>query len=101
MKGRQQALKHSWDSAAEQLNGIYYDAVNKARAHGTKPSNLGMDIVRLVYYGFGWLLCMFLALSLMAPFVQVSSPHAAAQQTRSKDRRKHDSPMTDAPCFSS
>lgn len=71
---RQQALKHSWDSAAEQLNTIYHDAIKNSTSDSNNNTNFFLIILRLIYYGFHWCICIFLALAFMAPFVKVSSP---------------------------
>ena len=69
---RRQALKHSWDSAADQLNQVYYQARRTpVIAHN---DNLLVLFGRLIYYGLIWAICILLALSLMAPFVKVSPP---------------------------
>ena len=72
-KAREQALKHSWDSAAEQLNEIYYRAVGK-NDQPVVVENVFLHCGRIFYYGLNWLICIVLALLLMAPFVKVSSP---------------------------
>jgi len=104
VKARQQALKHSWDSASDQLNDIYYDAVKKHRNRNKEktqqPMNIFIYLCRLFYYGLNWAFCMFLALSLMAPFVRVSSPQAKATQMNDKNnnnnyRNKHYCTMTE------
>jgi len=72
-KAREQALKHSWDSAADQLNEIYYCAIGKDD-QPVVVDNIFLLLGRLFYYGVNWLICIVLALGLMAPFVKVSSP---------------------------
>jgi len=90
MKARQQALKHSWDSASEQLNGIYYDAVRKRpNKEENKTMNSFTHACRLFYYGLKWLGLMVLALLLMAPFVQVSSPQPNAKQKNDKNNNNY------------
>jgi glycosyltransferase involved in cell wall biosynthesis len=98
MKARQQALKHSWDSASNQLNAIYYDAIKKTKAK-EKKMNIFKHIWGLFYYGLSWLLLMILALLLMAPFVQVSSPQSTKTQKNDKNnnnnyQNKHNSVVT-------
>jgi glycosyltransferase involved in cell wall biosynthesis len=99
-KVRQQALKHSWDSASEQINDIYYEAVKRHKHQGKdQPLNFMIYICRLFYYGMTWLLCMLLALVLMAPFVQVSSPKSKATQMNDRNnnnnyKSKHNSILT-------
>jgi glycosyltransferase involved in cell wall biosynthesis len=90
IKARQQALKHSWDSAGDQLNNIYYDAV-KRHKHQTKNQtmNFMMYLCRLFYYGLNWALCMLLAVLLMAPFVQVSSPKAKTTQMNDRNNNNN------------
>jgi glycosyltransferase involved in cell wall biosynthesis len=102
IKARQQALKHSWDSAGDQLNGIYYDAIRKHQLkEGNKTMNLFTLIWRIFYYGLSWFLLMVLALLLMAPFVQVSAPQATTT-TQKNDKNnnnnyqnKHNSVVTE------
>jgi glycosyltransferase involved in cell wall biosynthesis len=100
IKARQQALKHSWDSAGDQLNQIYYDAV---RQKPNKKENENMNfftyLCRLFYYGFNWAFCIFLAIVLMAPFVKVSSPLVKTAQMNDKNnnnnyQNKHNDIMT-------
>ncbi len=98
MKARQQALKHSWDSAEEQLNGIYYQAIEKSSKE-TSKMNLFKHIWQLFYYGFNWLICILLALCLMAPFVRVSSPRSKTTQINDRNNNsdyqdKYPSTMT-------
>jgi hypothetical protein len=100
IKARQQALKHSWDSAGDQLNQIYYDAV---RQKPNKKENENMNfftyLCRLFYYVFNWAFCIFLAIVLMAPFVKVSSPLVKTAQMNDKNnnnnyQNKHNDVMT-------
>ncbi|CAF1180085.1 unnamed protein product [Adineta steineri] len=90
-KARQQALTHSWDSAGEQLNDIYYDAFKQSK---TKQENRHTNIFtigcRLFYYGLQWLILMLLALFLMAPFVKVSSPRTNAPQKNDKNNNYYE-----------
>jgi glycosyltransferase involved in cell wall biosynthesis len=94
-RARQQALKHSWDSAADQLNHVYHQAVNKRQEHANQSCNDGYILIgRLFYYGFNWLMCILLALCFMAPFVKVSSPNthknlSRIQQQSTDTRNKH------------
>ena len=76
MNARQQALKHSWDSASEQLNEIYHNAVKKS----DEKMNFFSHLFRLFYYGLNWLICVLSALFLMAPFVRVTSPKTTVEQ---------------------
>ncbi|CAF0868576.1 unnamed protein product [Rotaria sordida] len=99
IKARQQALKHSWDSAADQLNNVYYNAIKKTTQH--KETNIIIILFRLFYYGFHWLICMLLALFLMAPFVKVSSPKSTMTQNNNFCRKKQQMYMTAKKCFSS
>ena len=86
-KARQQALKHSWDSAADQLNQVYYQARRKRTTE--QNDNSFVLLARLIYYGLNWAICILLALCFMAPFVKVSPPtnhktfSRVPQQTRS------------------
>jgi len=82
-KARQQALKHSWDSAADQLNHVYYDAITKTNQQ--HQTNSILIFFRVIYYGFIWSICILLALCFMAPFVKVSSP---TTQTSSRNPSK-------------
>jgi len=84
IKARQQALKHSWDSAADQLNNIYYDAIKKSDHN--YQINLIQIFFRVFYYGFIWLICILLAVFLMAPFVKVSSPTENKTSFRNKQQ---------------
>lgn len=99
-KARQQALKHSWDSASEQLNGIYYHACREHQKKQGRQERFFLTYVcRIFYYGMTWLLCMVLALGLMAPFVKVSSPQSKATQLNDRNnntnyQNKHHSNMT-------
>ena len=89
MKARQQALKHSWDSASEQLHDIYSDAVRQKKSQPKERSlNPLLHISRLFYYCLNWLICMLLALFLMAPFVQVSPPKTSVPDRRSSTVEK-------------
>ncbi|UJR22408.1 hypothetical protein I4U23_025468 [Adineta vaga] len=100
IKARQQALKHSWDSASEQLNDIYYDAVRRSRQKDEKKTmNIFTIGVRLFYYGLNWLILMTLALLFMAPFVKVSSPKPSATQRNDRNnnpcyQNQHNSVVT-------
>ncbi|CAF1010576.1 unnamed protein product [Rotaria sordida] len=109
-KARQQALKHSWDSASDQVNDIYYEAIKK---HNDKEENKNKNmnklthIWRVFYYFIIWLFCNSLALFLMAPFVRVSPPQSIAAQKRNKNNKnknsfeeKHNSIMTKKLSFS-
>ncbi|CAF1237230.1 unnamed protein product [Rotaria sordida] len=109
-KARQQALKHSWDSASDQVNDIYYEAIKK---HNDKEENKNKNINKLThiwrvfYYFIIWLFCNSLALFLMAPFVRVSPPQSIAAQKRNKNNKnknsfeeKHNSIMTKKLSFS-
>jgi glycosyltransferase involved in cell wall biosynthesis len=98
IKARQQALKHSWDSAADQLNSVYYDARNKTEI--TKETNLLIIFFRVIYYGFIWCICILLALLLMAPFVKVSSPRSSPTQNNNSSRIKQSNHSTKK-CLSS
>ncbi|CAF3134650.1 unnamed protein product [Rotaria sp. Silwood2] len=98
IKTRQQALKHSWDSAADQLNNVYYDAIKKNTKHN--ETNIIIIIFRLFYYGFHWFICILLALFLMAPFVKVSSPKSSVTQNYNFCRKKQQMYSTKK-CFSS
>ena len=80
-KARQQALKYSWDSAADQLNQVYYDAM-KITSNNARPSNLFVLAGRLIYYGWSWMICILLALCFMAPFVRVSPPRPSTKETK-------------------
>ena len=101
MKARQQALKHSWDSAGEQLNDIYYAAVNGRTSEEKKrKDNRFVHLARLFYYGLNWLICILLALFLMAPFVRVSSPRSIVTQQQKNHAQKSSSLMTNT-CMSS
>jgi len=96
IKARQQALKHSWDSAADQLNNVYYDAIRKNdQNHRT---NLFLIFFRLFYYGFQWFICILLALLLMAPFVKVSSPTTTKNKTSCRNKQQINATKK---CFSS
>lgn len=87
IRARQQALKHSWDSAAEQLNDVYYDAIRKP--DGKHPSNnLCLILFRVIFYGLIWLICILLALLFMAPFVKVSSPETSTKPSSSPQTKK-------------
>ncbi|CAF0951985.1 unnamed protein product [Adineta steineri] len=86
IKARQQALKHSWDSAADQLNTVYYDAIKKDDKEN--ETNLLIILCRLFYYGLNWFICILLALLLMAPFVKVSSPTSTTTQNINSCRNK-------------
>lgn len=85
-QARNQALKHSWDSAGEQLNQIYFDAIKQKQSRPKKTSWYSplFHVGRLVFYVFNWLICILMALFLMAPFVRVTPPTStiAAQQHR-------------------
>jgi len=102
MKARQQALRHSWDSAGNQLNDIYYDAVKIQKTkEKTRNINILTHIWRLFYYCLNWAICILFALVLMAPFVQVSSPLSKTSQKNDKNnnndyhnKHKHNSIMT-------
>jgi len=86
IKAREQALKHSWDSASDQLNDIYYDAVKKTKNKKENQNiNILIHICRLFYYSLNWAICILLALLLMAPFVRVSSPQSKATQKNDKN----------------
>lgn len=85
MKARQQALKHSWNAASDQINSTYYDAIRQHKEQGNdKKVNTLKCIGRLCYYFFIWLYCNLLALFLMAPFVRVSSPQSKATRKTNK-----------------
>ena len=86
MKARQQALKHSWDSAADQLNNVYHDAINKSSKQN--EANSLITFFRICYYGLRWAFLMLLALILMAPFVKVSSPISVKKQNYNYFRKK-------------
>jgi hypothetical protein len=106
MKARHQALKHSWDSAGEQLNDIYYAAVNSRTSEEKKKNTASNDnrwshLPRLIYYVLSWLICILLALFLMAPFVSVTSPRSRVTTQQQKNPgTKPSSLMTNA-CMSS
>ncbi|CAF0768050.1 unnamed protein product [Adineta ricciae] len=100
IKAQQQALKHSWDSASDQLNEIYYDAVTQRRKQNAKKTmNIFITGIRLFYYGLIWLILMLLALLFMAPFVKVSSPLTNSIQKNDRNnnscyQNKHNSVVT-------
>ncbi|CAF1031559.1 unnamed protein product [Adineta ricciae] len=100
IKAQEQALKHSWDSASDQLNEIYYDAVAQRRKQNAKKTmNIFITGIRLFYYGLIWLILMLLALLFMAPFVKVSSPlpNAIRKNDRNNNscyQNKHNSVVT-------
>jgi glycosyltransferase involved in cell wall biosynthesis len=90
MKARQQALKHSWDSASDQLNDIYYDAAKRHKHQGKDQTMYSITyLCRKLYYGLIWGLCMLLALLLMAPFVQVSSPKSKTTQMNDRNNNNN------------
>ena len=97
-KVRQQALKHSWDSASDQLNGFYHEAVQRHKQQGKyQTMNFMTNLCRLFYYGLSWGLLMLLALLLMAPFVRVSSPKSKTTQMNDKNNNypsKYNSNLT-------
>ena len=86
IRARQQALKHSWDSAAEQLNDVYYDAIRKPDEKHQLP-NLCLISFRVIYYGLIWLICILLALLFMAPFVKVSLPKCQTKSSSQQTKR--------------
>ena len=98
---RQQALKHSWDSASEQLDEIYHYALRKHQeTERTEKRYFLTYLCRIFYYGLTWLLCMALALTLMAPFVQVSPPKSKTTQMNDRNnninyQNKHQSNLTE------
>ncbi|CAF1515319.1 unnamed protein product [Adineta ricciae] len=95
IKARQQALKHSWDSAADQLNNVYYDAMKKTSTKA--EDNPFIILCRVFYYGLNWFICILLALFLMAPFVKVSSP-TTSTPISCRNKQRINSTKT---CFSS
>ncbi|CAF1152455.1 unnamed protein product [Rotaria sp. Silwood1] len=93
IKARQQALKHSWDAASNQLNDIYYQAIKKHNdkekyKNKNKNTNKLKHIWNVFYYFIIWLFCNSLALFLMAPFVRVLSPQSIATEKRNKNNNK-------------
>jgi glycosyltransferase involved in cell wall biosynthesis len=87
-KARQQALKHSWDSAGDQLNDIYYGAIRKNKKKDNDNTNNSFThIFGLFYYVLNWAICISLALLLMAPFVRVTAPRST--RTHNNDRNNN------------
>jgi glycosyltransferase involved in cell wall biosynthesis len=99
IKARQQALKHSWDSAADQLNDVYYNAMRKNDKNN--ETNNFIMFFRLFYYGLNWFICILLALCLMAPFVKVSSPISSPTSNKNSSRRNKEQINSTKTCFSS
>ncbi|CAF0776617.1 unnamed protein product [Didymodactylos carnosus] len=98
INARKQALKHSWDNAADQLDNVYYSALIKHNDdHYAAPSTFFL-IFRLFYYTIVWFICIGLAIVFMLPFVRVCSPiiknttttAATSTALSSKNRQKND-----------
>ncbi|CAF3827278.1 unnamed protein product [Rotaria sp. Silwood1] len=91
-KARQQALKHSWDAARDQLNDIYYEAIKK---HNNKQQNKNKNMNKLkliwnvCYYFTIWLFGLLVVLLLVALFVRVSSPQSIAPEKCNKNNNKN------------
>ncbi|CAF1188872.1 unnamed protein product [Adineta steineri] len=86
IKARQQALKYSWDSATDQINNIYRQAIVEHPAvhlDTTLPFSLAF-FSRLFYYCISWFFYTLLAILFIAPFVRVSSPMSITNRTNNK-----------------
>ena len=83
MNARKQALKHSWDSASDQLNDIYYDTVKKTKK---KKENQNMNILihiwRLFYHFLIWSICILIELPIVLLFLRASAPRSKVTQKK-------------------
>ncbi|CAF1440014.1 unnamed protein product, partial [Didymodactylos carnosus] len=91
VNARKQALKHSWDSAADQLDNVYHAALIKHNNdHYVEPSTF-LLIFRIFFYTIVWFICIGLAIIFMLPFVKVCSPIIEKSTTASlKIKQKND-----------
>lgn len=87
-KAQEQALRHSWDSAADQLDQVYHDAIRMKKSSNKEISYV-YRLCRIFYFGFKWLLLMLAALLFMAPFVQVLSPKAKTAKFSDKNNNDY------------